>query len=63
MLQLLVSACKTLANMLMKAEVLDENDMENSWGCLRPQEKLLHEVAIIKVQKTLKFDRHSLQKI
>ena len=35
-----VQACHTLANVLMKAFVLDKSDREKQIGCLRRKEKL-----------------------
>ena len=34
------AACKTLANILLKAHVLNVSDKEKAVGCLRRQEKL-----------------------
>jgi hypothetical protein len=51
MLQLLVSACKTLANMLMKAEVLDESDMENSWGVYDRRRNFYMKLQLLKFKK------------
>ena len=34
------AACTTLANILLKAHVLNESDKEKSLGCLRRQDKL-----------------------
>ena len=33
------AACTTLANILLKAHVLNVSDKEKSWGCLRRQDK------------------------
>ena len=33
-------ACRTLANILLKAFVLDNSDREREFGCLRRREKL-----------------------
>ena len=34
------AACTTLANILLKAHVLNVSDKEKSFGCLRRQDKL-----------------------
>ena len=38
------AACRTMANILMKAQVLDSSDREKDLGCLRRKEKLNTEV-------------------